>query len=256
MTERFAKVLPWMIGLTDLSGSDWRVYLCLLYHFIGSRPVFPKMETIAAMTGLRREDVPRTIRRLEKAGMIATEHGGGRASNRYRILFPENEVSEPPAVVSADLRTQGDEVGEGAEASVRNPADAVSADLRTLSTQDCGRSVRRFADRRESRRENLKEEGREGAAPGPDSKDDGGLGRSAPSEPVEAASAEDKAYVDARVSELIAGALNKQPSSAIIDPAAYEEATTRNKFALWLRGDPAKGYGGLYRFLTDTMPPC
>ena len=165
MTERFAKVLPWMIGLTELSGSDWRVYLCLLYHSINSPVVFPKMETIAAMTGLRREDVPRSIRRLEKAGRIATEHGGGRAHNRYRILFPENEVSELPAVVSADLRTQGDENGEREDASVREPADAVSADLRTLSTQGCGRSVRRFADRRESRRENLKEKGKEGAAP-------------------------------------------------------------------------------------------
>src|SRR3954469_6880777 len=124
MTERFAKVLPWMIGLTDLSGSDWRVYLCLLYHFIGSRPVFPKMETIAAMTGLRREDVPRTIRRLEKAGMIATEHGGGRAANRYTILFPESDGTESPAVVSADLRTQDNEDGGGSDTSVRNPADA------------------------------------------------------------------------------------------------------------------------------------
>ena len=168
MTERFAKVLPWMIGLTELSGSDWRVYLCLLYHSINSPVVFPKMETIAAMTGLRREDVPRSIRRLEKAGRIATEHGGGRAHNRYRILFPENEVSELPAVVSADLRTQGDENGEREDASVRKPAgcvrrfaDAEYAGLRTQRTQICG-------PKRIKKRES-KKEGKEGAAPALDS---------------------------------------------------------------------------------------
>ena len=62
--------------------------------------------------------------------------------------------------------------------------------------------------------------------------------------------------MDARVSELLTTALSKQAGSAIVDPVAYEEATTRKKFVLWLRGDPAKGRNdGLYGFIVETMPP-
>jgi hypothetical protein len=89
------------------------------------------METIAAMTKMRREDIPRSLLRLEKLGLLRRSRksvGNGWSNNHYEVIFDEQ--------VSADLRT-----GEG----VRNAADRVSADLRKRCPQIGTGGVRKIA---------------------------------------------------------------------------------------------------------------
>jgi hypothetical protein len=73
------------------------------------------MTTIALRTGIRRQDVPRTIRRLEQFRLLRREPGGPTSPNVYRLAFDDD------AAVSATPAT-----------GVRNNADRVSANRGSL----------------------------------------------------------------------------------------------------------------------------
>jgi DNA-binding MarR family transcriptional regulator len=147
MKSRFARIPEWAIGCRELSASDWRVYACISLHTNhNGSGAYPGMTKIAAMTGIRRGDVPRSLRRLEQHGLIRRERrAGGKAweSNRYIVVFDTDAVS-------ADLRTGVSEIADTVSADLRTGvseiADTMSADLREGCPQIRTGGVRNGAD--------------------------------------------------------------------------------------------------------------
>ena len=129
MTERFARIPERAIRCRDLSATDWRVLACILLHADEVGRAYPGMTTIAKMAGIRRQDVPRTIRRLEQMNLIRCEPGGGpNGANLYTML-------DDTAMVSAPVRTVRNAADpQGCGGGVRNAATNVSAPLRTKQT--------------------------------------------------------------------------------------------------------------------------
>jgi hypothetical protein len=80
------------------------------------------MTTIAQMTGIRRQDVPRTIRRLKQLRLLRCEPGGPTSPNVYCLALDDGEA------VSAAARTGVRSTADGVSA---NQAGLVSAPLRT-----------------------------------------------------------------------------------------------------------------------------
>jgi hypothetical protein len=97
MSERFARISEAAVRCRELSAADWRVLACVALHADARGRAWPSMATIADMTGLRRQDVPRTIRRLERLGMLRCEGRGPRRANVYAVI---------PAPMSAPLRSK------------------------------------------------------------------------------------------------------------------------------------------------------
>src|SRR5205085_6797714 len=95
---------------------DLRVFIAIGAHADGSTGrAWPSMTRIAKMTGILRGDIPRSIHRLEDAGLLSAERHPG-ASTVYSIVFADE------GSVSADLPTP---------ATVSGSTDGVSADLLT-----------------------------------------------------------------------------------------------------------------------------
>ena len=109
MGDRYARIPSRAIGCRELSATDWHVLACIALHADAAGRAWPSMGTIAEMTGIRRKDVPRTIRRLEQLRLLQREPGGPTSSNIYSIALDDEAVS-------ATART-----------GVRNSADNVSA---------------------------------------------------------------------------------------------------------------------------------
>ncbi|CUU60299.1 Helix-turn-helix domain-containing protein [Parafrankia irregularis] len=67
---------------------------------------FPSMPTLAARAEVSESTARRAVRALEAIGILATERGGGRRSNRYRIVCPPGSVEEAePAPMSSEAET-------------------------------------------------------------------------------------------------------------------------------------------------------
>src|SRR5262249_29381979 len=102
------------------------------------------MATIAATTGIGRGDVPRSIRRLEKSGLLRTESGGGLAVNIYTIVFdtsPEGVSSVADGhIVSAAPLTGCQQIGTG---GVSDAADLTDQE----QTKEQTRAPRAFRER-------------------------------------------------------------------------------------------------------------
>lgn len=110
--ERFARLTEHVIRCRELLASDWRVLGCLSLHADASGRSWPSMEAIAEMAGIRRQDVPRTIRRLMRLVGLQCDRGGGRGRrNVYVIPFGKHEPE--------NVRTDADVRGE----NVRTDAD-------------------------------------------------------------------------------------------------------------------------------------
>jgi hypothetical protein len=124
----FARIPASAMRCRELTACDWRVLTCVALHANSAGKAWPSMATIASSTGIRREDVPRSIRRLEKFGLLRTTSGGGSSSNSYVLAFDGN-------VVSASKRT-----------GVSDAADTVSAAVQAGCPQICTSSVRTDAD--------------------------------------------------------------------------------------------------------------
>jgi hypothetical protein len=94
MTDRFARVAPCVAAMNDLSGCDLRVYIAIAAHANSDGLAWPGMTTIAATTGIRRQDVPRTICRLERFRLLRCDPGGGpNGANAYTVIFDDEGVS-------------------------------------------------------------------------------------------------------------------------------------------------------------------
>jgi len=129
--ERFARISERAIRCRDLSAVDWRILACIALHADVAGRAYPGMTTIAEMTGVRRQDVPRTIRRLEQFRILRCDPGAApNGANAYTLIFDDDELS-------AGLRT----VRNGADPQqrgqgVRNGATKVSAGVRTKHTKE------------------------------------------------------------------------------------------------------------------------
>ena len=136
---RFARIAERAIRCLELSATDWRVLACIALHADAGGRAYPGMTTIAEMTSVRRQDVPRTIRRLERFRMLRCEPGGGpNGANAYTLIFENAEVTAMLRTVrnGADPQQHGQGVRNGADGGVRNAATKVSARLRTKHTKE------------------------------------------------------------------------------------------------------------------------
>ena len=92
--ERFARISERAIRCRDLSAVDWRVLACIALHADVAGRAYPGMTTIAEMTGVRRQDVPRTIRRLEQFRILRCDPGAApNGANAYTLIFDDDELS-------------------------------------------------------------------------------------------------------------------------------------------------------------------
>ena len=116
--SRYGRISETAVRCRELSGADWRVLTCISVHADASGRAWPSMETIAEMTGVRRQDVPRVIHRLERFQQLRCERGGGPNRKNLYVLAFEGEA------VTDDVRKSADaDVRKDADAGVRNAAD-------------------------------------------------------------------------------------------------------------------------------------
>jgi hypothetical protein len=111
MGERFARIPARAVGFRELSAADWRVLACIALHADGTGRAYPGMTTIAAMTGIYRSNVPRSIRHLELLGILRRErraHPTGSPDVNFYILSleqpEEGSAITRPDVITADNR--------------------------------------------------------------------------------------------------------------------------------------------------------
>jgi Helix-turn-helix domain len=147
----FARIPHRVAAMSNLSGCDLRVFIAIAVHADIDGLAWPSMATIAAMTDIGRGDIPRSIRRLERAGLIRREGRHGDAgANVYRILF----VGNPASCGTSNG------VGYGA---ARKDADSNAADSRIAAgvSADLLESVSNLADQTDKNRpENISARGR------------------------------------------------------------------------------------------------
>jgi hypothetical protein len=151
MTDRYARLPMGAIGRRELSASDWRVLACIGLHADPSGRAYPSMAMIAQMTGIRRGDVPRAIRRLEGLGLLQIAERGPRGANVYRITFGPSATVRTVSV-RKDADSVAPTVRNRADRTVRNAAAKVSAPVRTKQPNNNPRNrllARRAARERE-----------------------------------------------------------------------------------------------------------
>jgi hypothetical protein len=112
VSKRFAQVPLRAAALSGLSAQDFRVLVAIAGHANGDGKAHPSLARIAALAVATRKNVPRSILRLEDAGVLRRnrrkgEHGGWDRTT-YEIIFEE------PASTSAT---------ENAEAAVNGAGD-------------------------------------------------------------------------------------------------------------------------------------
>src|ERR1700733_1989067 len=111
MAYRFARLPVRAASMRDLSACDFRVLISIAAHADADGRAYPSMATVAKMTGIRRQDVPRSVKRLEQAGLLRRDaRSDASAANVYTVVL---DVAQ----VSATLLTDG----------VRDNADRASA---------------------------------------------------------------------------------------------------------------------------------
>jgi hypothetical protein len=128
--REFACVPARAIWCRELSARDWRVLTCIALHANRlSGLAYPSMATIAAMTGIGRGDVPRSIRRLVRLGLLHRQsRAGNSAVNLYTVIIDGGEASASTPI------------------GVSNVADGVSATRLTGCQQICTAGVSTGAD--------------------------------------------------------------------------------------------------------------
>src|SRR5215831_18558762 len=98
--NRFALIPERIIRCREASRSDLRIYACIRLHADASGRAWPSMATIAEITGIRRQDIPRIVRRLTRLTDLQYEPGRGRGHPSVYTFLNENEA--------ANVRTPAD----------------------------------------------------------------------------------------------------------------------------------------------------
>ena len=84
--SRYGRISETAVRCRELSGADWRVLTCISVHADASGRAWPSMEAIAEMTGVRTQDLSRTIRRLMRLVDLQCERGGGRGRRNVYVI--------------------------------------------------------------------------------------------------------------------------------------------------------------------------
>lgn len=92
--RKFFAIVPLIAAKSStISAADFRVLIAIAHHADErGEGAYPSMATIAELTGMLRGDIPRAVRRLERAGLIATSRRG--KGNLYTVWFDEKAMPE------------------------------------------------------------------------------------------------------------------------------------------------------------------
>ena len=130
--SRFACIPEHAIRCRELLATDWRVLACIALHADATGRAYPSMATIADVTGIRRQDVPRVIRRLERLVGLARERGVGRGNRNVYVLWP----GKPAASVRMGADNSVGNVRMAADRNVRTQPTEMSAHRRREHTKE------------------------------------------------------------------------------------------------------------------------
>lgn len=108
----FARV-PAKASGSNLSKTDWAVLHALCLHSDKDGRAFPSMARIADIAGIKRNHVPRSMRRLEAKGLLRRERvprpTGGWQVSHYELLFePLGDVTTTGDTRSEPVTATGD----------------------------------------------------------------------------------------------------------------------------------------------------
>jgi hypothetical protein len=111
--KRFAAVPLHAATLSGLGAHDLRVLIAIAGHANGDGKAHPSLARIAALTGLDRRHVPRSIARLEDAGLLRRNRRkgerGGWDRSTYEIVFEEPVSRNTPESAGAPVNDARDE---------------------------------------------------------------------------------------------------------------------------------------------------
>ena len=130
MDTWFARIPARAAGCKRLAAADWRVFVAIASHADrDGRGAFPALARIARLAGIDRTKVPRSIRRIEAAGLLRVDrrknkHGDSDV-NRYEIVFDDAgllpDLGTPG--VAADISTVLPDLGTPGVAKSGNVTD-------------------------------------------------------------------------------------------------------------------------------------
>ena len=93
-SNRFSRVPLW-VSSTHLSPQAWQVLNVICAHINRAGWAWPSLETIAALTGMARKNVPRIISQLESAGVLNRDRArspGRGHSTRYQVVLNDPRI--------------------------------------------------------------------------------------------------------------------------------------------------------------------
>jgi hypothetical protein len=131
---QFARIPSRAAGARDLGAQDFRVLVALAAHADGEGRAYPSLARIASLTGVARKNVPRSIARLEKAGLLRHQQRKGETSawghNLYSVVFEEartvSEEEQPPPTTEQVIEQKN------------GPAKAIAEDMLAVWRKECG----------------------------------------------------------------------------------------------------------------------
>src|SRR5262249_51569058 len=108
MNATFAR-MPARAASANLRRTDWAVLHVIALHADKKGRAFPSMETIAAIIGINRSNVPRALNHLERSGLLRRHRvrrgAGGWQVNNYELVY------EPfPDVITGDDTARAEDV--------------------------------------------------------------------------------------------------------------------------------------------------
>jgi hypothetical protein len=102
---KFAKIPTRAASAQGLHATDFRVLIAVASHVNGNGQAYPSLARIASLTGIARNHIPRSIKRLEAAELLQHQHqrredgAGGWDRNTYQINYDEEAPKETRAHV-------------------------------------------------------------------------------------------------------------------------------------------------------------
>src|SRR5215472_1994644 len=132
--SRFARIPECIIRCREVSRSDLRIYACIRLHADASGRAWPSMATIAEITGIRRQDIPRIVRRLTRLTDMQYEPGRGRGRPSVYTFLSEN--ANPAGNVRTHADIKDEKCPQNSERNVRKTAREMSAPGRRKHTKE------------------------------------------------------------------------------------------------------------------------
>jgi len=140
-TSKFSRVPSRAAGIRDLRGDDLRVLIAMGQHVDKAGNAHPSLSRIGALTGVSRKNVPRSIERLEKAGLIERRRvqaeSGRWDRSRYRILF---NGTKPETGADQDGLSNG--LAKQIVERTEDHGAAIANEMLAIWEQECGDVLR------------------------------------------------------------------------------------------------------------------